>query len=129
MTTRKYLTTSQETTLASALSAGSSTMTVNSAAGLLGSTTPTGTETFTVVIDPDTSLEEVVDVITPSSPLSNTLTISRNIDGTTAIAHSAGAKVRHMAIGRDFREANTHAEASTGVHGRSEEHTSELQSH
>lgn len=117
MTTRKYLTTSQETTLASALSSGGSTMTVNSASGLLGSITPTGTETFTVVIDPDTSLEEVVDVITPSSPASNTLTITRGVDGTAAIAHSAGAKVRHMAIGRDFREANTHTEASTGVHG------------
>ena len=117
MTTRKYLTTSQETTLASALSSGSGTMTVNSAAGLLGSITPTGTETFTVVIDPDTSLEEVVDVITPSSPASNTLTITRGVDGTAAIAHSAGAKVRHMAVGRDFREANTHTEASTGVHG------------
>lgn len=117
MTTRKYLTTSQETTLASALSAGAGTMTVNSASGLLGSVTPASGETFTVVIDPDTSLEEVVDVIYPSSPASNTLTITRNIDGTAAIAHSAGAKVRHMAIGRDFREANTHAEASTGVHG------------
>ncbi|NBR07944.1 MAG: hypothetical protein EBT92_19580, partial [Planctomycetes bacterium] len=47
----------------------------------------------------------------------NTLTINRGVDGTAAIAHSAGAKVRHMAIGRDFREANTHTEASTGVHG------------
>lgn len=117
MTTRKYLTTSQETTLASALSSGGGTMTVNSASGLLGSITPTGTETFTVVIDPDTSLEEVVDVIVPSSPASNTLTIARGIDGTAAIAHSAGAKVRHMATGRDFREANTHIENTTSAHG------------
>jgi hypothetical protein len=35
----------------------------------------------------------------------------------TGVAHSAGAAVRHMAIGRDYREANTHIEASSGVHG------------
>jgi hypothetical protein len=116
MTTRKYLSTSQETTLTSAMNSAQTTMVVNSAAGLLGSITPAAGETFTVVIDPDTSLEEIVDVITPSAPGSNTLTITRPIDGTSAIAHSAGAKVRHMAIGRDFREANTHQENNLTAH-------------
>jgi hypothetical protein len=80
-------------------------MVVNSASALLTTITPAAGETFTVVIDPDTALEEIVDVISPSAPGSNTLTITRGtgVDGTTAIAHSAGAKVRHMAIGRDFR--------------------------
>jgi hypothetical protein len=93
-------------------------MVVNSASALLTTITPAAGETFTVVIDPDTALEEIVDVISPSAPGSNTLTITRGtgVDGTTAIAHSAGAKVRHMAIGRDFREANNHIEATTG-HG------------
>jgi hypothetical protein len=67
-----------------------------------------------VVIDPDTALEEIVDVTAVST---NTLTITRGIDGSTGVAHSAGAVVRHMAIGRDYREANTHIEASSGVHG------------
>jgi hypothetical protein len=116
MTTRKYLSTSQETTLTSAMNSSQTTMVVNSAAGLLGSITPAAGETFTVVIDPDTSLEEIVDVITPSAPGSNTLTITRPIDGTSAIAHSAGAKVRHMAIGRDFREANVHQESNLTAH-------------
>ncbi len=71
-------------------------------------------QTFTVVIDPDTALEEIVDVTAVST---NTLTIVRGIDGSTGVAHSAGAVVRHMAIGRDYREANTHIEASSGVHG------------
>jgi hypothetical protein len=94
-------------------------MVVASASGLLSGITPAAGETFTVVIDPDTALEEIVDVITPSAPGSNTLTITRGtgVDGTTAIAHSAGAKVRHMAIGRDFREANTHIENTTTAHG------------
>ena len=116
MTTRKYLSTSQETTLTSAMNSSQTTMVVNSAAGLLGSITPAAGETFTIVIDPDTSLEEIVDVIAPSNPGSNTLTVVRNIDGTAAIAHSAGAKVRHMAIGRDFREANTHQEGNLTQH-------------
>lgn len=116
MTTRKYLSTSQETTLTSAMNSSQTTMVVNSAAGLLGSITPAAGETFTVVIDPDTSLEEIVDVVAPSSPGSNTLTIVRPIDGTAAISHSAGAKVRHMAIGRDFREANVHQESNLTAH-------------
>jgi hypothetical protein len=93
-------------------------MVVNSATALLGGITLATGETFTVVIDPDTALEEIVDVIPPSASGSNTLTITRGtgVDGTTAISHSAGAKVRHMAIGRDFREANNHIEATTG-HG------------
>jgi hypothetical protein len=94
-------------------------MVVNSASALLSSITPGAGETFTVVIDPDTALEEIVDVISPSAPGSNTLTITRGtgVDGTTAISHSAGAKVRHMAIGRDFREANNHIENTTTAHG------------
>jgi hypothetical protein len=121
MTTRKYSSTSQETSLTTALAAGAgnTTMVVGSATALLSGTIPGNTsplETFTVVIDPDTALEEIVDVTYPSTPDSNTLTIVRAVDGTTAIAHSAGAKVRHMASGRDFREANAHIEATTG-HG------------
>ena len=119
MPIRKYSSTSQETTLTSALTSSASTMVVASASGLLSGITPASGETFTVVIDPDTALEEIVDVITPSAPGSNTLTITRGtgVDGTTAIAHSAGAKVRHMAIGRDFREANSHIENVTTAHG------------
>ena len=121
MTTRNYSSISQETTLTTALSNVDSTMVVASSTALLtGITIPSG-QTFTVVIDPDTALEEIVDVIYPSSVGSTTLTIARNIDNSTAIAHSAGAKVRHMAIGRDFREANTHVEAvranSATAHG------------
>ena len=92
-------------------------MTVTSASNLLASIAPASGETFTVVIDPDTALEEIVDVIYPSSPSNNTLTITRNIDSSVAIAHSAGAKVRHMGIGRDFREANLHIENTTSAHG------------
>ena len=98
-------------------------MIVGSAANLLGGvdgTTISPTATFTVVLDPDTALEEIVDVTGVSG---NTLTIVRAIDTTPATgqAHSAGAVIRHMAIGRDFREANAHTEAlradSATAHG------------
>ena len=119
MTTRKYSSRSQSTTLASAINSGSTAITVVSASSLLGGVTISAGETYTVVIDPDTALEEIVDVYkVDGNPVSgNTLAIVRNIDGSVAQAHSAGAEVRHMAIGRDYREANTHAENVTTAHG------------
>jgi hypothetical protein len=113
MTTRKYSSRSQQTTLTGALTSSGTSATVVSGTALLGGVTISAGETFTVVIDPDTALEEIVDVTAVST---NTLTITRGIDGSTGQAHSAGAVVRHMAIGRDYREANTHIEATTG-HG------------
>jgi hypothetical protein len=114
MTTRKYSSRSQQTTLTGTLTSGATSATVVSASALLGGITISSGETFTVVIDPDTALEEIVDVTATST---NNLTIVRGIDGSSAQEHSAGAVVRHMGIGRDYREANTHIEASTGVHG------------
>jgi len=114
MTTRKYSSRSQQTTLSGALTSSGTSATVVSGTSLLGGATISAGQTFTVVIDPDTALEEIVDVTAVST---NTLTIVRGIDGSSGVAHSAGAVVRHMAIGRDYREANTHIEASSGVHG------------
>jgi hypothetical protein len=85
----------------------------------MGGITMTAGQTYTVVIDPDTALEEIVDVYSASTnPVSgNTLAIVRNINGSVAQAHSAGAEVRHMAIGRDYQEANDHIENTTTAHG------------
>jgi hypothetical protein len=117
MTTRKYSSRAQQTTLSSPITSTATTMTVVNGASIMGGKTLTGTQTYTIVIDPDTALEEIVDVTVYSS--GNTLTIGRGIDGAspgTGVAHSAGAVVRHMAIGRDYQEANDHIEATTG-HG------------
>ena len=114
MTTRKYSSRAQQTTLTSGITSGDVTMTVGSGANLMGGKTPTVGQTYTVVIDPDTALEEIVDVSNYAS--GNTLTIARGIDGSTGVAHSAGAIVRHMVIGRDLQDANDHTEATTG-HG------------
>ena len=115
MTTRKYSSRAQQTTLASALTSVAGTMVVINGANLMGGKTPSATETYTVVIDPDTALEEIVDVYSYSS--GNTLSITRPIDGSTAVAHSAGAVVRHMVIGRDLQETNDHVENTTTAHG------------
>jgi hypothetical protein len=117
MTTRKYSSRSQQTTLSGALSASATTTTVVSGSALRGGIDESaiaGGTTFTVVIDPDTALEEIVDITSISG---NTITIGRGVENAgTGFAHSAGAIVRHMMIGRDLREANDHIEATTG-HG------------
>ena len=116
MTTRKYSSRSQQTTLTAGINSTVTSATVVSGSALLGGITISAGETFTVVIDPDTALEEIVDVTAVST---NTLTIVRAIDTSPATgqAHSAGAVVRHMAIGRDYREANSHIENTTTAHG------------
>jgi hypothetical protein len=114
MPTRKYSSRSQQTTLTAGINSSTTSATVVSGSALLGGITISAGEIFTVVIDPDTALEEIVDVTAVST---NTLTIVRGIDGSTGQAHSAGAVIRHMAIGRDYREANTHIENTTTAHG------------
>ena len=114
MTTRKYSSRSQQTTLSAAITSTDTTLTVISGSALLGGITISTGETFTIVIDPDTALEEIVDA---TAVASNTFTITRGRDGSLGVAHSAGAFVRHMAIGRDYREANTHIENTTTAHG------------
>ena len=114
MTTRKYSSRAQQTTLSSGITSTATTMTVGSGANLMGGKTPTVGQTYTVVIDPDTALEEIVDVSNYAS--GNTLTIARGIDGSTGVAHSAGAIVRHMVIGRDLQDANDHTEGTLAAH-------------
>jgi hypothetical protein len=109
MTTRQYSSRSQQTTLTGAITSGATSMTVVSGTALLGGVTIPAGRTFTLVIDVDTALEEIVDATAVST---NTFTITRSIDGSSAQDHSAGAVVRHMAIGRDYRDANLHAESA-----------------
>jgi len=116
MTTRKYSSRAQQTTLSSPINSTVTTMTVGNGPALMGGKTLTGSETYTVVIDPDTALEEIVDV-TLYSGTGGTLTITRGIDNAgSGSAHSAGAVVRHMAIGRDYQEANDHIEGTLAGH-------------
>jgi hypothetical protein len=111
MTVRKYTSRSQQTTLSSAVTSGATVLSVTNASTLLAGTTISAGQTFVVVIDPDTALEEIVEITSASS---NNLTVTRAVDmsGASAQNHSSGAVVRHMIIGRDLRESNLHIEAT-----------------
>jgi hypothetical protein len=67
-----------------------------------------GSYPYTLIVDPDTSKEEVVTVVAGSG---TTLSVTRGSDNTQGVAHSAGAVVRHGVSGREFREAETHIAA------------------
>ena len=113
---RKYSSVSLETEVVGSLTTVATTITVANATNLLGginAASITSTDDFIVVIDPETSSEEIVRV---TAVTSNTLTVVRGYDGSTGKTHTSGAKVRHMAIGEDVRNAAAHIEA-TAAHG------------
>jgi hypothetical protein len=101
--TRLFSSISVQTTLASPIASGDTTMTVSSGTGsaLLGGVTLAagGADQFTVALDPDTNNEEIV-FITASS--SDTFTIVRGRAGTTAVSHSSGATVKHVLTSDDL---------------------------
>ena len=109
--TRKWSSISAETSLSANITSSQTTMVVTNATNLLGGVNPASLSTtndFVVVLDPDTSSEEIVRVTAASG---NLLTIVRGHDSSTAKIHTAGAAVRHMAIGEDFR-LNAYAAAA-----------------
>jgi hypothetical protein len=77
------------------------TVAAGTAAALLGGITLASgnVDIFTVAIDPDTALEEIVFVTANSG---NDFTIVRGQAGSTAIVHSSGATVRHVLTSSDL---------------------------
>jgi hypothetical protein len=61
------------------------------------------TKPYTLILDQDTVNEEVVTVTASSG---TTLTVTRGVDGTSGVAHSAGSTVNHGVSARDFDEPN-----------------------
>jgi hypothetical protein len=113
---RKYSSVSLETEVVGSLTTTATTITVTNATNLLGGINPasiTSTDNFIIVLEPETSSEEIVKVTSVSS---NTLTVVRGHDGSTGKTHSSGSKVRHMGIAEDLRDAAAHVEA-TAAHG------------
>jgi hypothetical protein len=111
--TRKFSSISIETTLATGLSTSATSITVASGTGstLMGGVTLAGgnVDQFTIAIDPDTALEEIVFVTAVSS---DTLTIVRARAGSSAIAHSGGATVKHVLTSNDLDYFNTAADGT-----------------
>lgn len=69
---------------------------------------------YTMIVDEDTVNEELVTV---SARSGTTLTVVRAVDGSAAVAHTAGASVRHGVSARDFADSRSHEDASEAVHG------------
>ena len=97
MARRYYSSTAVATTLSASANNSTTSITVTALSGFPVSTP------WTAILDPDTASEEVVDVTNVSG---TTLTVTRGVDGTSAVSHSAGAVFRHGVSGRDFDEAN-----------------------
>jgi hypothetical protein len=101
--TRKYSSTSIETTLAGTISNSATTITVAAGTGnaLMGGVTLAAgnVDQFTVALDPDTINEEIVFVTAVST---DTLTVVRACAGTTGVTHTAGAAVQHVLTSDDL---------------------------
>lgn len=108
MATRYYSSVAAETTLVASITNGNTSIQIASATGL-PALTP-----FTLALDYEAATEELVEV---TAVAGTTLTVTRGIDGTSAAAHNAGARVRHVSSARDFSDSRTHESTATNVHG------------
>lgn len=83
------------------------TVAVNNSVGTFSTTSTTGfpTAPYTITIDRGTSDEEVCLV---TAQTSNTFTVTRGYDGTTAHSHDVGSPIEHTSVAMDFDEANAH---------------------
>jgi hypothetical protein len=112
--TRYYASTAKQASLSSSIDGVVTSITLDLTTGF-----PTNYP-YSLVIDPDTNKEEIITV--NSSGGGTTLNITRGEDGTSSVAHSAGATVRHIISGRDFNEFSSHQGSTatptkSGVHG------------
>lgn len=100
--TRKFSSTSVATTLASGINSTATSIVVATGTGssLMGGVTlaPGNVDSFAVALDVDTINEEIVWVTQVSG---DTLTVIRAEAGTSGIAHTAGATVKHVFTGDD----------------------------
>ena len=108
MPRRYYSSTAVATTLSASANNSTTSITVAALSGFPAQTP------WTAILDADTASEEVVTVTNVSG---TTLTVTRGVDGTSAVSHNAGAVFRHGVSARDFDETNSHVnDNSTDVH-------------
>ena len=97
MPRRYYSSIAAQTTLSAGIDSSTSTVPVVAVSGWPASFP------YTLLIDKDTVNEEIVSV---TGRTGVTLTVTRGVDGSSGIAHSAGANVQHGVSARDFDEPN-----------------------
>ena len=105
---RNYTSTLDSKTLALAMNSSVTTMQLNNLTGIPA-------YPFTLVVEPDTSNEEILTIL--SLDAGTTVNITRAQDGTSAVSHAIGSEVRHMITARDLQEPQNHMAASSAVHG------------
>lgn len=104
---RNYSAIAVETTLSAAL-ASQSQGDSNTSFVVVSTSGFPSTFPYSLLVDPDTNKEEVVTVYGGSG---TTLQVYRGQDGTQAVAHAAGATIRHGISAREFKELQTHIAA------------------
>lgn len=104
-TGQQYGTNVPQTFLTTAIGSTTTSFTVNSSTSWPA--TP-----FTAVFGIGTSTQEAIDV---TNVTGNTWTATRGIDGTLAQSQPLNQTITHADIGRDFREARSHIDASGGT--------------
>lgn len=107
MAIRNFSSTAADTTLTTPSVAADTTLDV-------AATTGFPAPPFILALEPDTANQEVV-LVTGVAGL--TLTVTRGYDSTVAVDHASGVVARHSHAAIDFREANTHANSTDGIHG------------
>lgn len=105
---RYYSSTAVDTALTVQINSSNTSVSVGSVTGY-----PTQFP-FTIVIDPDTANEELVEV---TAAAGTTFTVTRGFDNTTAVAHAVGAAVKHVLSASDLAEPQEHIAATENVHG------------
>lgn len=105
--TRQYSNTAVATTLTGGISNSVTSCAVVAVTGF-------PTAPFTVIMDQGTASEELCEVTAVGG---TTLTITRGVDGTSAVTHLAGAAVVHGVSARDFQEPQSHIAGTSGIHG------------
>lgn len=98
MTRRYYSNVATPTTLSSGVSNSDVTLSVPTTTGF-------PSVPFTAAIDRGSADEELVLV---TAKTSNSFTVTRGYDGTSAFSHDAGSPVEHVSAAIDFDEANAH---------------------
>jgi len=97
MARRYYSSIAAQTTLSAGVDSSTATIPVTAVSGWPSSFP------YTLLIDKDTVNEEIVSV---TGRTGTTLTVTRGVDGSSGVAHSAGANVQHGVSARDFDEPN-----------------------
>lgn len=97
MARRYYSSIAVRTTLSSGIDDTVTSITVAAVTGFPAS------YPYTLIIDEDTADQEVVQV---TAGAGTTLTVTRGVDGSVAVAHDAGSAVNHGVSARDYDEPN-----------------------